>query len=171
MSAPEPTAKASLGDQLAIFIASGFGSGFSPFAPGTAGTAAAALIVYTLSFSGLPAGWTLLGLAVGATAIGILVGVRVERVCGMKDPGLFVLDEFAGFFVATMVFGGAWPGPMELLVAFVLFRVMDIAKPQPCRWLQDLGGGAGIVLDDVAAGLYALAGVVVFRDVMQSPPW
>lgn len=158
-------------DRVAVFFASGFGSGYSPFAPGTAGTVAAALIVYGLSFTDLPAHWTLLGLAVTSIVVGILIGRRVERVCGKKDPGLFVLDEFAGFFVATMVFGPSWPGVTELLVAFALFRLMDIAKPQPCRWLQDLGGGRGIVLDDVAAGLYALAGVVVYRDVMQSPPW
>jgi len=158
-------------DRIAILFASGFGSGFSRFAPGTAGTVAAALIVYCLSFTRLPAHWTLLALAAGSTAIGILIGRRVERICGIKDPGLFVLDEFAGFFVATMVFGPSWPGLTELCVAFGLFRLMDIVKPQPCRWLQDLGGGRGIVLDDVAAGLYALAGVVVYRDIMQSPPW
>lgn len=159
------------GDAVALFLATGFGSGYSPVAPGTAGTVVAALLVYALSFTALPAGPTLLVLAGLSTAVSIAVGTRVERLLGRKDPGAFVLDEFAGYFVAALVLSSAWPTPAELVVAFVLFRLFDVAKPQPCRWLQGLGGGAGIVLDDVAAGLYALAGVIVYRDVMQAAPW
>lgn len=158
-----------LRDRLVLVFATGFGSGYSPVAPGTVGTAAAAGIVFLLGWTPLPAHLSLALLAVVATATCFLVGARAEALLGTKDPGAFVLDEFAGFFVATLTLGRDWPTVPELVAAFLLFRLFDVAKPTPARQLQNLRGGAGIVLDDLAAGVYALMGVAVYRQVTGAP--
>lgn len=167
----EPTGPRGLLDRMYLFIATGFGSGYSPFAPGTVGTLVAMLLVYAASCSGLPAAPTLFGLALAATLGSLALGKPVERIIGKKDPGSFVLDEFAGYFVALLTLSDKWPPLGECLVAFILFRLFDIAKPAPARQVQNLGGGTGIVLDDIVAGLYALMGVVVYRQVVHNPPW
>jgi phosphatidylglycerophosphatase A len=159
----------SFGDRLAAFVLSGFGSGYSKIAPGTCGTLAALAVVLLLSRTALPAQPTLLALAATAT-IGCLVwGGSVEKRFGAKDPGFVVLDEFAGFFVALALPGDAWPTAREWIAGFVLFRLFDIIKPPPARRLQSLRGGLGIVVDDLIAGGYALAGVYVVRDLAQNP--
>ncbi|MBI4881481.1 MAG: phosphatidylglycerophosphatase A [Planctomycetes bacterium] len=158
-------------DRVLLFLASGFGAGCSPLFPGTAGTAVAALLVLLLARSGLPAAPALIFLAAAATAGSLALGRPVERILGQKDPGLFVLDEFAGYFVSLLTFSRSWPTAKECLVAFVLFRLFDVTKPTPARQAQNLGGGTGIVLDDIVAGLYALMGVVVYRQVLHNPPW
>lgn len=156
-------------DRVALFLASGFGSGYSPIAPGTCGSLVAAIMVFALSQTQLPASTTLFVLLAVSTALCLILGRRVERILGKKDPGLFVMDEFAGFFLAIATLKAEWPGPSEILVAFVLFRIFDVAKPTPARQLQNLGGGRGIVLDDLAAGGYALLGVIVYRHLMENP--
>lgn len=158
-------------DRVLLFLASGGGAGYSPLIPGTAGTAVAALLVLLLAQTGLPAAATLFCLAAAATAGSLALGRPVERILGQKDPGLFVLDEFAGYFVSLLTLSRSWPSARECLVAFLLFRLFDIAKPTPARQAQNLGGGTGIVLDDIVAGLYALMGVVVYRQVLHNPPW
>lgn len=158
-------------DRIRMLLATGFGSGYSPFAPGTAGTAAAALLILLLSFTGLRADLTILVLLVLTTVGSLILGSRVEEILGKKDPGAFVLDEFAGYYVAILTLGAAWPGTGELVVAFFLFRLFDVAKPFPAYRVQDLGGGLGIVLDDLVAGVYALLGVIVYRQVLANPPW
>jgi phosphatidylglycerophosphatase A len=164
-------AERSFADRVVFALGTGFGSGLAPIAPGTFGTALAALIVLGLSHTTLPAHWTLLTLAIVTALVCIPVGNRFEAMTASKDPGRFVLDEFAGFFVATATLSAAWPKLDDLAVAFVLFRLFDIAKPQPARKLQDMHGGLGIVLDDLVAGGYALIGVLVYRDVIANPPW
>lgn len=174
MDAPEHEVRASgsavsFGDRIAAFVLAGFGSGYSRFAPGTCGTLVALVVVLLLSRTTLPAQTTLLSLAALST-IGCLVwGGSVEKRFGAKDPGFVVLDEFAGFFVALALPGDAWPNEREWIAAFVLFRLFDIIKPPPARRLQTLRGGLGIVVDDLIAGLYALAGVYVVRDLAQNP--
>jgi len=158
-------------DRVAMFFASGFGSGYSTVAPGTAGTVVCALIVVGLAQTSLPAQWTLGALALITTLACIPLGNVAERVLGRSDPQVVVLDEFGGFFVALLRLGPEWPDLREVLVAFCLFRLFDIIKPPPARRLQNLHGGVGIVLDDVVAGIYALMGVAVFRDVMENPVW
>jgi phosphatidylglycerophosphatase A len=158
-------------DRVAIFVGSGFGSGRLPWAPGTWGSAAAMLLVAALSFTGLHAGWTLLILAAGTALLCIPIGTRVERSCGRADPPSFVLDEFAGCFIAAFCPGARWPSPGALVAAFLLFRLFDVWKPPPLRALQRLHGGLGIVLDDVGAGLYALLCVAICRGVLDRAPW
>jgi phosphatidylglycerophosphatase A len=96
------------------------------------------------------------GLAALVTLIGIPAATFVARGAGAKDPQFVVIDEVAGQLVALIAVPLAWK---SFLAGFILFRVFDILKPPPVRQLEAIPEGAGIVLDDVAAGLYAL-GVV-----------
>lgn len=148
-------------DRAVVLLATGFGAGRFPFAPGTAGSAVAALLVLLLSRTSWRADLVLAGLVVATTGACLLIGGRAETLLGGKDPGPFVLDEWAGQFLACAVLGPAWPSPGRVAAAFVLFRIFDVVKPPPARWLQDLGGGAGIVLDDLAAAAYAWAALAL----------
>ena len=96
----------------------------------------------------------LLVLAVLAVAVGIPAASEVARASGLKDPQHVVIDEVAGQLIALMAVPVSWK---SLLAGFILFRGFDIVKPPPVRQLERLRDGAGIVLDDVAAGVYALA--------------
>jgi phosphatidylglycerophosphatase A len=145
-------------------LATVFGIGRVRYAPGTAGSAAAMLIaVPVLSF----AGWAVMGiLALAITALAIWAadgyGVETDR----HDPQDCVIDEVAGQWVACAIAGmAAMPGKPVLsiagyVLAFLLFRLFDIAKPWPIKQAESLRGGLGIVADDVLAGI--VAGVVVF---------
>lgn len=137
------------GSVLLTAIATGFGSGYSPLAPGTAG-----------SLVGLALFWPLAGLGVAVqlaalaavTALGVLAADVVARRVGRKDPGLVVVDEIAGQWL-TLV---ALPfSPLVAVLGFFAFRAMDVVKPWPARQLEALPGGLGIVADDLMAGVYA----------------
>jgi phosphatidylglycerophosphatase A len=95
-----------------------------------------------------------ISLAVVVTLIGIPAATRVTRASGIRDPGFVVIDEVSGQLVSLIAVPLAWK---SFLVGFILFRVFDILKPPPVRQLERLPEGAGIMLDDVAAGIYALA--------------
>jgi phosphatidylglycerophosphatase A len=84
--------------------------------------------------------------------IGIPAATRVARASGLKDPQFVVIDEVAGQLIALIAVPLEWK---TLVAGFILFRGFDIVKPPPVRQLEALPEGAGIVLDDVAAGLYA----------------
>ena len=94
------------------------------------------------------------------TALVVLIGIPAAtlaaRGSGKKDPQFVVIDEVAGQLVALIAVPLAWK---SFLAGFILFRVFDIVKPPPVRQLEALPEGTGIVLDDVAAGFYALAAV------------
>jgi phosphatidylglycerophosphatase A len=129
-------------------IALGFGSGLSRWAPGTAGTIAAMPIAIGLSF--LPlwlSGLVILGtLVVGTHACTIASGAMGEH-----DNGSIVIDEFAGLFITLWLLPAE---PMWWIAGFLVFRLIDIAKPWPINWLdKQVKGGWGIMLDDVVAGL------------------
>jgi phosphatidylglycerophosphatase A len=97
---------------------------------------------------------TAVTLAIIIALIGIPAASRVARASARKDPSFVVIDEVAGQLVALIAIPLAWK---TFLAGFILFRVFDIVKPPPVRQLERLPEGAGIVLDDVAAGIYALA--------------
>ncbi len=158
-----------LSDRVALFFATGFGSGLAKFAPGTWGSLAACGVVWAFSTTGLPANWTLAALAVAATLGCIVTAGPAERILGTKDPQCVVLDEFAGLFIALLRLSERWPTFAESVVAFLLFRLFDIIKPTPARQLQRVKGGLGVVLDDVIAGIYALIGTAVYRDYLSTP--
>ena len=130
------------------FLATGAFVGYLPVAPGTFGTLAA--IPLYLVLSGLnPLACALIVAAVAAAAVP-LAG-SAERQAGVKDPGIVVIDEVAGFLVAML---GVAPGWTMLVAGFLLFRAFDILKPPPARSSQALPGGLGIVADDIIAGIY-----------------
>lgn len=128
-------------------LASGFGSGFSPYIPGTAGSAAA-LGIYIL----IPLNneiWSMIALL--TLLAGIPLSASVEKEQG-KDPKIVVIDEFVGQWI-TLLF---LPRTLIIFIAgFFLFRLLDIIKPYPAGRMERLPGGLGIMLDDVMAGIYA----------------
>jgi phosphatidylglycerophosphatase A len=131
-----------------------FGSGYFPLAPGTAGTAAAIPLWWALSYAPL---WAYFAAAAAVTLTGIAAADRAGKYYGVADSGHIVIDEVAGYLV-TMAFL-----PRSLFAAlagFVFFRICDVLKPWPAhffdrdpRWKN----GAGVVLDDVFAGVWACA--------------
>jgi phosphatidylglycerophosphatase A len=136
--------------RLAILLATWGGAGFSPVAPGTAGTLAA--IPFFLLLALLP-WWLYILCVVGIGVIACWAADAAERIFHEKDPHRVVVDEAVGFFI-TMT---ALPVTGQYLLAgFVFFRVFDIIKPFPIRLVErTVKGGYGIVLDDVVAGIYA----------------
>jgi phosphatidylglycerophosphatase A len=136
----------------AVALATWFGCGFSPFAPGTAGSLGALLPAIMLAEY---AGWKPYyfgALAAAALAPSIWAADRTARHYGKKDPGLVVVDEVVGQWIA--ISGATVLNWKSWLAAFLLFRLMDIWKPAPVRRLESLPGGVGIVADDVMAGIY-----------------
>lgn len=134
-----------------------FGAGLGKPGPGTWGSVAALLLWWALAhFTTLPPVELAIVTAVGAliaTVIGIPAGTIVARETGREDPGHVVVDEVAGQWIALIACPVDW---RHALLALLLFRAFDIVKPWPARQLENLPGGWGIMLDDVAAGLYAL---------------
>ena len=136
-------------EKIIKLLAAGFGSGLTPFAPGTIGT----LVGIPICLVCLPLTWPLRFLVVVVlSALAIFISGRAEQIYQKKDDQRIVIDEIAGFQVAMLPV--AVTG-LHLCVAFVLFRIFDIWKPFPIRNLQQLPGGWGVVIDDVAAGIYA----------------
>jgi phosphatidylglycerophosphatase A len=136
-------------DFVARAIATAFGSGYSPLAPGTAGSAVGLLLFWPLA--GLSWTWQLAA-CLAVLAVGTPAASRVATLVGRKDPGLVVVDEVAGQWI-TLV-GMPFTAPV-VVAGFVLFRIMDVVKPWPARDLERLPGGWGIMADDVAAGIFA----------------
>lgn len=134
------------------FIAFGFGSGLMPIAPGTFGTLAA--IPIYLMMVGLSWPWYLC-LIVIAFIMGVFVCDKVTSELGVQDYSGIVWDEVVGFLITMFM---APVGIVWVVVGFGLFRLFDIWKPQPIRWVdKHVQGGFGIMVDDVLAGLLALA--------------
>ena len=144
-------------------LALGLGSGCAPWAPGTWGTVIGVLLYALLG--GVP-----LSLYIGILVVSFLVGLwlcaRTARALGVHDDGAIVWDEFVGVWIALAFQPTQW---WWILAAFLAFRVFDILKPWPIGWLdRRVSGGLGIMLDDVVAGLYALA-VLVLASAMLLP--
>jgi phosphatidylglycerophosphatase A len=139
--------------KLAIVIATWFGCGLAPFAPGTAGSLAALVIGIALhTYAGF-VWWQFLLLALIAFLPATWAADVTARVKNLKDPQIVVVDEVLGQWIALSGLRRfTWPG---YLAAFALFRVFDIWKPPPVRQLEALPGGLGINMDDVMAGVYA----------------
>jgi len=145
----------------ATMIATGLGVGLLPAAPGT-----------WASLAALPCGWLLqsalgpvavLAAAVVSFAAGCWAGGRIARASGIGDPGAVVIDEVAAQLFVLSACPRDW---RFYLTAFALFRLFDIWKPFPVNWLdRTVKGGFGIMLDDVAAALYALIPIAIGRGV------
>ncbi len=122
--------------------------GYVPWAPGTFGTLVAVLVVAALK----PTAPFFAVLLVASTVLGLAASGPAEEALGRKDASHIVIDEFAGYFFAVAFL------PLSMgyiLASFVLFRVFDILKPPPISALQHLRGGAGVMADDIAAGIFA----------------
>ena len=134
---------------VAHVLATWFGCGHVPIAPGTAGTLGAVPLYLALR----PFGHAAVAIAaLVLTALGIWVADIVAKVEGLKDPQLVVIDEVAGVLVTLSVARPTWAA---LAAGVVLFRIFDQTKPWPARTAErKLPGGWGIVLDDVAAGVW-----------------
>ncbi len=142
------------GQKLILLAATGGGLGLIPMAPGTFGTLAGIPLI--LGASLLPMHffpWLLVCLILCS----VWIADEAEKIMGAKDPGAIVIDEVAGYCV-TLSF--VPPGMIWIGLGFLLFRILDIAKPFPVRYFEkNFSGGAGIVLDDLAAG--AIAGLLL----------
>jgi phosphatidylglycerophosphatase A len=153
MSDPAPGKKTLWAWAVGTFL----GAGLLRPGPGSWGSAAAALLwlVAGMSLHLSPAALAGLTLAAAlcAMAIGIPAATRVERESGREDPGHVVIDEVAGQWIALIY---SRVNLSHLLAGFLFFRLFDIVKPWPARRLESLPAGWGIMLDDVAAGVYAL---------------
>ena len=159
-----PTAKTPLGisDRIALVIATGVGSGYSPVAPGTCGSFLGILLILLLSRLKYSGGSRLLLFLVVVSVIsaaGIWAASRAEVLFGRKDPPQVVIDEIVG---QLLTFGLIFRHPrfLLLLIGFLFFRLFDIVKPFPIRDVERVPMGFGIVLDDLVAGFYA--SLVVF---------
>jgi phosphatidylglycerophosphatase A len=132
------------------WLALGFGSGLAPKAPGTFGTMAALPLVWLLAM--LPFSWSAAVIFVCAV-LGVYLCDVVSRDIGAEDHGAIVWDEIVGFAITL------WAVPLTIqnvLIAFVLFRMLDIIKPWPIRWFdRNLHGGFGVMMDDIVAGVLA----------------
>jgi phosphatidylglycerophosphatase A len=124
--------------------------------PGTWGSATTVLLWWLLARSIAPSSrlWIAIVLAAAAVLAGIPAATQVGRASGLKDPQFVVIDEVAGQLVTLVAAPVTW---QSLLLGFILFRAFDIVKPPPIRHLERLPEGVGIVVDDVGAGIYALA--------------
>jgi len=141
------------------FLAFGFGSGLSPFAPGTMGTLVAIPFIFVLKGLGNTGFWVLLVLL-------FLLGVKlcgdVSRKLGVHDHGGIVWDEMVGYWLSAAFVPLQWPW---LLAAFLLFRFFDIVKPWPIRQLdKEVSGGFGIMIDDVVAALFTIVILAVLQN-------
>ena len=139
--------------RIAILLATWFGCGLVPKAPGTVGSLSAGLIAVVLhEYAGF-VWWHYLLLAVAMLLPAVWSADLTARALGKKDPQMVVIDEVLGQWIA---FAGAREyTPATYVAAFALFRVFDIWKPWPVRQLESLPGGWGINADDLMAGVYA----------------
>ncbi len=142
-------------------LAFGLGTGLSPVAPGTVGS----LLALPLAWLTLPLGlWAQLAVAALLVISGIWICGESARRIGVHDHGGIVWDEVAGMYITLL----AAPATIAAwALAFVAFRLFDILKPWPIRDLDHrLGGGLGIMLDDLAAALYAVVLLGCYRWLM-----
>jgi phosphatidylglycerophosphatase A len=144
-----PARRPSRGGGAAGLVATGLGSGYSPVAPGTAGSLVGLVLFWAMSGLGWP-------VQLAVTTVVFFLGVRcataVAAQVGRKDPGIVVVDEVAGMWVTMLAVPFT---PATAALGFIAFRIMDVFKPYPARQLEALPGGWGIMADDIMAGVYA----------------
>ncbi len=136
------------------FLATGFGSGYAPIAPGTAGSLVAVVLFYLYWQCGLFSYQEIQLINLGLALVFLFLGVWSSNVLESewgKDPSKIVVDEMVGIWISLLWIPlGIW----WLLAAFVLFRFFDILKPLGIRKMENLKGGWGVMMDDVLAGIY-----------------
>lgn len=145
------------------FVAFGFGSGALPIAPGTWGTLAAIplyLLIQNLSLTDY------LVILLLATVIGIWVCDVTEKAIGIHDHSGIVWDEVCGYGLTMLAAPKGW---LWVILGFFLFRLFDIWKPWPISWIdKHVQGGLGVMVDDLAAGVYAWIGLQICSSLLPS---
>ncbi len=142
--------------RLALTLGTGFGIGLAPVMPGTCGSLLGLGLAWLLEWLALSA-WLKLAVLVPLFFAGIPICGRAAQAFGRRDPGAVVYDEVVA---QALLFVWAPFSLVTAIIGFLAFRIFDIAKPWPVRRLERFHGGWGIMIDDVAAALYAL--VVLF---------
>ena len=188
MSQPEAsiptttTSSAGRKPRISLAIATAFGLGYLPKAPGTfgslGGVALTALFwfrflpsksfdiyVHDVYFVVPPPGAMAILFVLLISGMGVVVATRAARYLGKKDPQVVVIDEVSGQLITYLGIGSAMANWKYLLLGFILFRVFDIWKPFPARQAESLPGGLGIMADDWIAGIYAALGLWIARAV------
>ena len=150
---------------LAKIFGSAFGLGYAPFAPGTVGSAGAALAYFFIPALHNPL--VLMPLILVTTALGVWASSVMEEEYG-EDPSQAVIDEVAGQWLA---FAFLPVTPFVVLLGFIFFRIFDILKPGPVDSLQNLPGGWGIMADDVLAGIFANVTLRIVMVVLPMLPY
>ncbi len=134
------------------FFASGFGSGMSPIAPGTMGTIAA--IPFWYLFATLLPTWGYIVMLIVTALIGIVICQKASDELGVHDHSGIVWDEFVGLWLTMLFAPVSWTA---IILGFLIFRFFDVLKPWPIKVIDaQVGGGLGIMLDDILAGIFAL---------------
>ncbi len=147
-----------------MWLATGFGAGLSPVAPGTAGSLVGVLVYLAVARLPLP---FYLALVLALAIVGIWVCERAGRALAVPDHPGIVWDEIVGLLIAMAATPPSWQG---VVAGFALFRLFDILKPWPVgRIDRGVKGGLGVMLDDVMAGLYALACLQILRHMFGIP--
>ncbi len=171
------------GDWFKVLTITVLGSGFAPFASGSWGSLAAVLLYLPLLLAARTLGWSAGSLA-GLTAVGILLaciwsiqfGEWAIARFGRKDPKQFVLDEFAGQWIALLwlpiVIDAGWATVAAVLfVQLFFFRLTDVLKVPPAAQFERLPAGWGVLFDDLAAGVYALLLGHLFWRFLPAAEW
>ncbi len=143
-------------NRVAKFVASGCLSGYCPLAPGTAGSALIALLYWLLPTTNQ---WFWFSIAFVLFFVGVFVSTHAEQ-CWGEDAGRIVIDEVVGFLAAVLFLPKI---SLVVILAFFIFRFLDIVKPFPAYRLQRLPGGWGVMVDDLVVGIYTnllLRGVI-----------
>ena len=138
-----------MGKWLTQFFASFFYLGYSPIAPGTAGTVGGVILFYLLSNLSL---YIYISFLLGFIIFSVWVSNKASCIFGVTDPKQVVVDEVCGYLVTMFLIT---PSLRNIILGFFLFRLLDIVKPPPVRSSERLPGGFGIVTDDIVAGIYA----------------
>jgi phosphatidylglycerophosphatase A len=141
-------------------IATGGYSGKIPFAPGTFGTLVGVGIVYATGEFSIFVRMMIFTLLF---IVGIIAAEYHERHSGVEDSSEVVIDEIAGYFLVMLFFECRLS---SLIATFILFRVFDITKPWPIKRLERIGGGTGVMVDDIAAGIYSILVFMAVRSVV-----
>ena len=145
-----------------VWLATGLGVGFVPIAPGTWGSAAAAVVFLLVAFGSGGRGicvWSTMAIVVAISSVAcVALGAFTQTCYKRKDPSECTIDEWAGqalTYIFLPLGAGLGDWVVVAAVGFVAFRVFDIVKPPPARQLEKLPLGWGVLFDDLAAGVYA----------------
>lgn len=141
-------------DRCVLFLAQGCGLGWSPRAPGTVGSLGGLILVWGMQCLGF--NWTYVAVEIVVIAVGIWFCTRAGQLLGLEDPQSVVWDEIAAF---PIVFWGIVLTPLTAVLGFLWFRLFDVSKVWPIKYLERLPAGWGVMADDLLAGIFAAGGL------------